>query len=109
MKHLAYEYARRGACLVLAARRVNSLREVAEIASILGSPSAIHVGTDVSEVEDCKRLIETTIEHFGQCEFIIFAKPKAFYIGRPMHNTLVLFKFMILLFNPIVKNIFYAA
>lgn len=70
MKHLAYEYARRGACLVVAARREKSLREIAEIASFLGSPYAIPVRADVSKLEDCQRLIETAIQHFGQCKYI---------------------------------------
>ncbi|KAL3512567.1 hypothetical protein ACH5RR_025284 [Cinchona calisaya] len=70
-EHVAYEYARRGSCLVLAARRVNSLREVAEIASFLGSPYVILVGADISKVEDCKRLIEITVEHFGQLDHLV--------------------------------------
>lgn len=63
---MAYEYARRGACLALAARRKNSLREVGERALLLGSPDVLLVPTDVSKVEDCKRLIDETINHFGQ-------------------------------------------
>lgn len=62
MKHVAYEYAKRGACLVLAARREKSLREVAETSLSLGAPD------DVSCIDDCKRLINETINHFGQCK-----------------------------------------
>ncbi|KAK2984706.1 hypothetical protein RJ640_014043 [Escallonia rubra] len=49
-EHLAYEYARRGACLVLAARRRESLREVADRALLLGSPDAIAVHADISRI-----------------------------------------------------------
>ncbi|XP_058226435.1 11-beta-hydroxysteroid dehydrogenase A-like isoform X2 [Rhododendron vialii] len=65
-EHLAYEYARRGACLALAARRKNSLREVGERALLLGSPDVLVVPSDVSKVDDCKRLIHETINHFGR-------------------------------------------
>ncbi|XP_057459471.1 11-beta-hydroxysteroid dehydrogenase A-like isoform X1 [Actinidia eriantha] len=70
-EHLAYEYARRGAYLALAARRKNSLREVGDRAVLLGSPDVIVVPTDVSKVEDCKRLIDETISHFGQCKRVV--------------------------------------
>ncbi|GJX09127.1 11-beta-hydroxysteroid dehydrogenase 1B-like protein [Tanacetum coccineum] len=56
IKHVAYEYAKRGACLVLAARRKHSLREVADTAVSLGAPDAIAIRADVSNIEDCKRL-----------------------------------------------------
>ncbi|KAF7135231.1 hypothetical protein RHSIM_Rhsim08G0192400 [Rhododendron simsii] len=70
-EHLAYEYARRGACLALAARRKNSLREVGERALLLGSPDVVVVPSDVSKVEDCKRLIDETISHFGRLDHLV--------------------------------------
>nr|GEV50829.1 11-beta-hydroxysteroid dehydrogenase 1B-like [Tanacetum cinerariifolium] len=51
-EHVAYEYAKRGACLVLAARRKHSLREVAGTAVSLGAPDAIAIRADVSNIED---------------------------------------------------------
>lgn len=66
-KHLAYEYARRGAHLALGARREDRLRAVADKALRLGSPDAIVIRADVKEVEDCRRLVEETVSHFGQC------------------------------------------
>ncbi|KAG2678496.1 hypothetical protein I3760_11G004800 [Carya illinoinensis] len=65
-EHLAYEYARRGACLALITRRENCLREVASMAYQLGSPEVIVIPADVSKVEDCKRFVDETVEHFGQ-------------------------------------------
>lgn len=70
-KHLAYEYARRGAYLVLAARRIKSLEEVAEKAYWLGSPDVITVPTDISNVQDSERLIQQAINHFGRCKNIV--------------------------------------
>nr|GLL22417.1 11-beta-hydroxysteroid dehydrogenase 1B-like [Ipomoea trifida] len=70
-ENLAYEYARRGAYLVLAARREKSLEGVAERASRLGSPYVITVRADVSKVEDCQLLIHEAINHFGQLNHLV--------------------------------------
>ncbi|XP_019185122.1 PREDICTED: 11-beta-hydroxysteroid dehydrogenase 1B-like [Ipomoea nil] len=70
-EHLAYEYARRGAYLVLAARREKSLEEVAERANRLGSPYVITIRADVSKVEDCQLLIHEAINHFGQLNHLV--------------------------------------
>ncbi|KAG6686185.1 hypothetical protein I3842_11G004700 [Carya illinoinensis] len=64
-KHLAYEYARRGACLALITRRENRLREVASTTYQLGSPEVIVIPANVSKVEDCKRFVDEIVEHFG--------------------------------------------
>lgn len=68
-EHLAYEYASRGACLALCARRVRSLEEVAETARQIGSPDVITVQADVSKVDDCRRLVDETVSHFGRCNY----------------------------------------
>ncbi|CAN4103494.1 unnamed protein product [Withania somnifera] len=70
-EHLAYEYAKKGARLVLAARRLKSLEEVADMAYWLGSPDVIPVHADVSKVEDCQRLIEETIRNFGRLDHLV--------------------------------------
>lgn len=64
LKHLAYEYAKRGAYLALVARRENRLQEVAAVAESIGSPYALVIPADISKVEDCKRCIQTTVTHF---------------------------------------------
>lgn len=71
LQHLAYEYAKRGACLVLAARRERSLQEVAERARDLGAPDVVVVRADVSKVEDCRRIVDQTMNHFGRCKYLI--------------------------------------
>lgn len=68
LQSLAYEYAKRGACLVLAARRERSLQQVAETARDCGSPDVLVVRADVSKVEDCRRVIDQTMNHFGRCK-----------------------------------------
>ncbi|KAF6137913.1 hypothetical protein GIB67_041786 [Kingdonia uniflora] len=70
-ENIAYEYAKRGARLVLVARREKKLKEVAEKARGLGSPDVLIVCADVSIVDDCKRFIDETINHFGQLDHLV--------------------------------------
>ncbi|KAF4361577.1 hypothetical protein F8388_007593 [Cannabis sativa] len=70
-EHLAYEYASKGACLALVARRQNQLREVVEQAREIGSPDVLMIVADVSKVEDCKRLVDDTIDHFGRLDHLV--------------------------------------
>lgn len=69
IQHLAYEYAKRGAILVLVERRVKSLNEVAMRCREIGSPSVLVVPADVSKPNHCQRFIYTTITNFGRCKF----------------------------------------
>ncbi|XP_038684988.1 11-beta-hydroxysteroid dehydrogenase A-like isoform X3 [Tripterygium wilfordii] len=70
-ENLAYEYARRGDCLALVARRQNRLRAVADNALEIGSPDVIAINGDVSKVEDCRRSVEETINHFGRLDHLV--------------------------------------
>ncbi|XP_010253812.1 PREDICTED: 11-beta-hydroxysteroid dehydrogenase 1B-like [Nelumbo nucifera] len=70
-EHLAYEYARRGASLVLVARREKSLREVAERARQLGSPDVLVIRADVSKVAECKRFVDRTMDHFRRMDHLV--------------------------------------
>lgn len=69
MQQLTYEYAKRGACLVIIARRENQLNKVAEEARKLGSPDVVPICADVIKVDDCKRFVEEAVNHFGRCKF----------------------------------------
>ncbi|KAK4264542.1 hypothetical protein QN277_025702 [Acacia crassicarpa] len=70
-EHLAYEYGKRGARLALSARRENALREVADRAREFGSPDVIIIHSDVSNVEDCSRMVEDTVNHFGRLDHLV--------------------------------------
>ncbi|GMY15157.1 11-beta-hydroxysteroid dehydrogenase 1a [Fagus crenata] len=70
-EHVAYEYARRGACLVLVARREDRLQIVADKARELRSPEVIVVRADVSKVEECKRFVEEALNHFGRLDHLV--------------------------------------
>lgn len=73
LQHLAYEYAKRGARLALAARRENPVREVADRALQYGSPDVLMIPADVSSVDDCRRIVDETIDRFGRrkCNYLI--------------------------------------
>ncbi|GAB2269673.1 hypothetical protein Dimus_004595 [Dionaea muscipula] len=70
-EHIAYAYARRGACLALAARRENRLDEVAAKAKRLGSRKVLVIAADVSKIDHCKRIVDETINHFGRVDHLI--------------------------------------
>ena len=67
---MAYEYASRGACLALVARREERLREVVEQSILIGSPDVLMILADVSKLDDCKRIVDQTIDHFGRCKYV---------------------------------------
>ncbi|XP_057484947.1 11-beta-hydroxysteroid dehydrogenase 1A-like [Actinidia eriantha] len=70
-EQLVYEYAKRGASLVIVARRENRLQKVAETARGLGSPDVLYVCADVSNVHDCKRFVDEAINHFGRLDHLV--------------------------------------
>ncbi|KAK6920485.1 Short-chain dehydrogenase/reductase SDR [Dillenia turbinata] len=70
-EHLAYEYAKRGACLVLTARRESRLQNVADKALQLGSPEVVAIRADVSKVGDCKKQIDEAVKHFGRLDHLV--------------------------------------
>ncbi|KAK9066391.1 hypothetical protein SSX86_013713 [Deinandra increscens subsp. villosa] len=70
-EHLAYEYASRGACLALSARREDRLREVADRCRHIGSPDVIVIRADVSNAHDCKRMVDQTVHHFNRLDHLV--------------------------------------
>ncbi|KAF5205483.1 11-beta-hydroxysteroid dehydrogenase 1B [Thalictrum thalictroides] len=70
-ENLAYEYAQKGALLALVARREEKLQEVADNARKLGSLDVITVCADVSKSNDCKKLVEETVNHFGHLDHLV--------------------------------------
>lgn len=67
-KALACEFAKRGAHLVLAARRLERLEQLQKE---LSTTKTLIVKTDVSKEEDCKTLIDKAINEFGQIDILI--------------------------------------
>ncbi|KAJ0971224.1 hypothetical protein J5N97_019183 [Dioscorea zingiberensis] len=70
-EHLAYEYAKKGANLVLVAKRERSLREVAGRAQELGAPDVLVVPADVSDHDECRRFIDATVNRFGRLDHLV--------------------------------------
>ena len=65
---LAKEFASKGACLSLGARRIELLEE---LQSELPETEILIQKTDVSREEDCRFLIEETIRRFGRIDVLI--------------------------------------
>jgi short-subunit dehydrogenase len=78
---LARELSARGARLALAARRVERLEELNRE---LGG-THLCVETDVSRREECERLIERTVEHFGRIDTLVCNA--GYGILRRVHET----------------------
>ena len=71
-RELALRYAKRGCKVVAAARRIERLQELVQLAG--GSPGSIlPVQTDVSVEEDAKNLITKTIETYGKIDLLVLA------------------------------------
>ena len=69
-EELALQLAMEGAKLVLASRSEDLLKSVAEACEKLGG-KALVVVTDVSVKEQCKNLIDKTVEFFGQIDVLV--------------------------------------
>lgn len=75
---MALEYAKRGAKLVLVARRENRLREVADECMDCGAKDAAVCRADISLPEDCKRIVDFALDTFGRCMPTTSAQPSLF-------------------------------
>jgi len=69
-KALAYEYADKGYRVVLGARNLEKLQEIQKDLSQKGCEAFV-VKTDVSNEEDCKNLIEQTVEKYQSIDILI--------------------------------------
>ena len=67
---LAYEFASRGARIVMGARSEDKLRSIAEDLAARGT-QAVYEPTDVTREEDCRRLVEKAVSSFGQIDVLI--------------------------------------
>jgi short-subunit dehydrogenase len=66
----ALEFARNGSKVVIAARSADKLRSLEEEIKEIGGTS-LAVVTDVSKEEDCRRMVEATIEKFGTVHILV--------------------------------------
>lgn len=69
-KALAYEFAGKGAKVVIGARNHDKLTEIAEDIRLKGGEVAF-VQTDVSIEQDCKLLVLTAVERYGKIDVLI--------------------------------------
>lgn len=67
---LAYEFAARGARLVLGARTEEKLKQIADELHAKGS-ATVYAATDVTREADCKRLIDTAVTAYGRIDVLI--------------------------------------
>ncbi|GER27584.1 hydroxysteroid 11-beta-dehydrogenase 1-like protein [Striga asiatica] len=70
-EQIAYQYAKRGANLVLVARRENRLIGISENARRLGAPHVLIMAADVVKEEDCRRFVNETISYFGGLDHLV--------------------------------------
>ena len=59
-----------GADVVLAARRVEKLRETAELVESVGR-RALTVGTDVTDPDQCQALVDAAVDEFGWVDVVV--------------------------------------
>ena len=69
-RETALEFARQGACVVLAARRGDRLQELAEQIRGLGA-EARAVPTDVARSGDVDRLVQAALDRFGRIDVLV--------------------------------------
>lgn len=69
-KALVYEFAKRGAKIVMAARNLEELEKIEQELKEKNVES-LPVQTDVTKESDCKILVEKTIEHFGKLDILV--------------------------------------
>jgi len=69
-KALVYKFGGKGAIVVLAARNLAVLEEIIKDLTALGI-KALAVKTDVTIEDDCRNLIERTMENFGRIDIMI--------------------------------------
>lgn len=69
-KACGYEFAKRGASVVLASRNIDELNSIVLDLKSYGT-NAIAVKVDVTNIDDCKNLIDEAIKAFGRIDILI--------------------------------------
>ena len=68
---VAEEFAKEGMRLTIAARNIDKLNEMIPHLKELGAVDVLAVKTDVTKEEDCKNLIDKTVERFGGIDILV--------------------------------------
>lgn len=68
---VAEEFAKEGMRLSIAARNIDKLNEMIPHLKELGAADVLAVRTDVTKEEDCKNLIDRTVEKFGGVDILV--------------------------------------
>ena len=67
---------------------MDQLEQVAAAARELGAPDVIVIAADVSKIDDCKRMVDQTVDHFGRCKCRLLLKfYNSIYICMSMIDT----------------------
>ncbi|XP_022141820.1 11-beta-hydroxysteroid dehydrogenase-like 5 [Momordica charantia] len=70
-EQIAYEYAKRGANLMLVARRENRLRVISENARLMGAKRVLVMAADVVKEDDCRRFVSEAVNFFGRVDHLV--------------------------------------
>ncbi|KAK1552905.1 hypothetical protein Q3G72_025455 [Acer saccharum] len=70
-EQIAYEYAKRGANLVLVARREHRLRGISENARRTGAGHVIFIAADVVKEDECRRFVSEAVNIFGRVDHLV--------------------------------------
>ncbi|TVU29957.1 hypothetical protein EJB05_21555 [Eragrostis curvula] len=73
-EELAYQYAKKGACLALVARRKQALEDVAAAARERGSPDVLVLPADVTDPDQSRLAVEETVAHFGKLNHLVASR-----------------------------------
>ncbi|GLT32948.1 hypothetical protein SLA2020_075750 [Shorea laevis] len=70
-EQIAHEYAKRGASLLLVARREDRLRRISEKARHIGAKQVLITAADVVKEDDCRRFVNEAITYCGRLDHLV--------------------------------------
>ncbi|OMO79026.1 Short-chain dehydrogenase/reductase SDR [Corchorus olitorius] len=70
-EQIAYEYAKKGANLVLVARREDRLQAIRQKATQIGAKNVLIIAADVVKEEDCRRFVNETVNLYGRVDHLV--------------------------------------
>lgn len=92
-RELAYQYAKRGCKVVIAARREERLNQIRdECYQQFGNANVVPVPCDLDVESEAKRLIDTAVEHFFQIDILVLCAGVSAHQMFEDFSDLTLFK-----------------